>query len=479
MKNHLNNINSRIDNDELHFTYNYTDQMISRYRGGVVQDFSYDATGLVSTINSPDGSVDYNYDDRGFRQRTNSTFGSTNNETIYIRDASGNVLSIYKKNGSSYEQIEVPVYGATRLGRFKPGAQQSFDYELKDHLGNVRAVLSKELVTSTQTFSNTTTNCYAGNHENFTSFTDVMEGDLINVHIEAISYAYFGGSAEIIQDGPTQHYAYIDHPSWHDYTITFIAEKDGEVILRVGQDDDEKNVCFRSITATLERSALSDNYVVSQATDYWPFGMVMRSTINGQRYRYGYQGEYAEDKTDETGYNSFQLRLYDPIIGRWFAPDPYGQYPSPYLAMGNNPVSRVDPDGGFDWYTDTDGNLHYDKNVTSQADVDALGGGQYIDESFSDGINAYMPGGGIMNLETGQFSPTNFVASFTEPLYGRSSIEGYDYVAAVTTLNSNAKSSPVGYCAKYVRLALEGGGLSTSGRPGSAKDYDLFYQVRV
>jgi len=38
--------------------------------------------------------------------------------------------------------------------------------------------------------------------------------------------------------------------------------------------------------------------------------------------------------------------MYDPIIGRWFAPDPYGQYPSPYLVMGNNPVSSVDPDGG-------------------------------------------------------------------------------------------------------------------------------------
>jgi len=45
----------------------------------------------------------------------------------------------------------------------------------------------------------------------------------------------------------------------------------------------------------------SPNYTVSQTTDYWPFGMVMRSTINGQKYRYGYQGEYAEDETDETG----------------------------------------------------------------------------------------------------------------------------------------------------------------------------------
>ena len=33
-----------------------------------------------------------------------------------------------------------------------------------------------------------------------------------------------------------------------------------------------------------------------------------------------------------------------------------GQYASPYLGMGNNPVSRVDPDGGF-WEYDSDGNI--------------------------------------------------------------------------------------------------------------------------
>lgn len=35
-------------------------------------------------------------------------------------------------------------------------------------------------------------------------------------------------------------------------------------------------------------------------------------------------------------------------LGRWLSPDSYGQYHRPYLAMGNNPISRVDPDGGSD-----------------------------------------------------------------------------------------------------------------------------------
>jgi RHS repeat-associated protein len=47
----------------------------------------------------------------------------------------------------------------------------------------------------------------------------------------------------------------------------------------------------------------------------------------------------------------FALRMYDQHLGRWHAADPYEQHWSPYLAMSNNPVSFVDPDGGWDeWY---------------------------------------------------------------------------------------------------------------------------------
>lgn len=70
-----------------------------------------------------------------------------------------------------------------------------------------------------------------------------------------------------------------------------------------------------------------------------------REIIGGEAYRYGYQGEYAE--TDpETGKEAFQLRLWDSRIGRWLTTDPKGQYNSPYLGMGNNPIIMEDPDGG-------------------------------------------------------------------------------------------------------------------------------------
>lgn len=99
------------------------------------------------------------------------------------------------------------------------------------------------------------------------------------------------------------------------------------------------------------RAVVNDNEVVTNYADYYPFGMQLPERIlNGaDGYRYGYQGEFAEKEDPEsTGTtNSFELRLWDARIGRWLTADPYGQYASPYLGMGNNPINGVDPDGVF------------------------------------------------------------------------------------------------------------------------------------
>jgi RHS repeat-associated protein len=63
------------------------------------------------------------------------------------------------------------------------------------------------------------------------------------------------------------------------------------------------------------------------------------------KYRYGYQGKYAE-KDEETSWQHFRRREYDPVIGRWTSVDPKRQFYSSYLGMGNNPISGFDPDGG-------------------------------------------------------------------------------------------------------------------------------------
>jgi RHS repeat-associated protein len=84
-------------------------------------------------------------------------------------------------------------------------------------------------------------------------------------------------------------------------------------------------------------------------TDYYAFGMPMPGRQGtAEAYHFAYQGQFAE-KDPETGYNQFEARLWDSRAGRWLVPDPAGQYWSPYLGMGNNPIDGIDPDGGFRW----------------------------------------------------------------------------------------------------------------------------------
>ncbi len=86
--------------------------------------------------------------------------------------------------------------------------------------------------------------------------------------------------------------------------------------------------------------------VVTQTTDYGPWGDIVREQRSNvlDEYRYGYQGQYSEHD-DETNWNHYEAREYDPIIGRWLVPDPAREFWSPYVSMGNDPINSIDPDG--------------------------------------------------------------------------------------------------------------------------------------
>ncbi len=101
---------------------------------------------------------------------------------------------------------------------------------------------------------------------------------------------------------------------------------------------------------------------VVNTKSYYPFGSLLSyaedstlsTTANSRR---NYQGSFAE-WDEETSYATFELRLMDPVIGRWMAPDPMRQHFSPYLSMGNDPINRVDSDGGVDdFYIYSDGSI--------------------------------------------------------------------------------------------------------------------------
>lgn len=91
---------------------------------------------------------------------------------------------------------------------------------------------------------------------------------------------------------------------------------------------------------------------IKKRLHYYPFGLKHKgynsnySGGNASAQKKLYQGQ---ELNENLGYNmyEFELRHYDAAIGRFVTTDPYEQFSSPYLAMGNNPVVSFDPDGGF------------------------------------------------------------------------------------------------------------------------------------
>jgi RHS repeat-associated protein len=125
-------------------------------------------------------------------------------------------------------------------------------------------------------------------------------------------------------------------------------------------------VFFDDFTIIHERSTYSLRVV--ESIDYDPFGVVLEGThyvdISRPLNSYLYQGEFAEFEK-LTGWSRFAGRSnYDALVGRWFSLDPQNQFPSPYLAMGNNPVMIVDPDGEWAFFAAALGKIFTKKAIS-------------------------------------------------------------------------------------------------------------------
>ncbi|BDW93455.1 hypothetical protein MACH07_22870 [Flagellimonas marinaquae] len=354
------------DQSAPNYKYNSIGQLVYDHSQQIT--YIYNTSGLVTEVQqNGQPLVKFFYNDRNQRVKKEAyANGNPTYTTFYVRDVAGQVMAVYSNAGGVFTLMEQPVYGAGRIGIAYNGANytKTYVYELTDHLGNVRAVFTKN-----------------NNDANLEGYTD-----------------------------------------------------------------------------------------------YYPGGMAMpnRNLEDANAYRYGYQGQYAEEDK-ETGLNAFQLRMYDPRINRWLSPDPYGQYHSPYMSMGNNWISRVDPDGGFDWKKDKNGNIVYDSNLTAENADFMLGEGEtYLGETHFEGNIFYHSNGLINNFDTGEFFQA-FDHGLSEVVVGpgatvhRSSIQGYDFMLAIETLNANALPKYIkekcGQCARKVREALNSGGLDTSDRP--------------
>jgi len=146
-------------------------QLDNNYKYDGIGNLTFDSTagitninwtvyGKIKSITQSSSVINYAYDAGGNRI-LKATSADT---TVYVRDASGNVLSIYeKKPGGALAQTQVPVYGSNRLGMvtqhmapdsaltltsgFGNGKKSIFTrgeklFELSNHLGNVLVTIT-------------------------------------------------------------------------------------------------------------------------------------------------------------------------------------------------------------------------------------------------------------------------------------------------------------------------------------------------
>ena len=120
--NQLNNVNDAVGSS------NYTEDIDNQSSGNYTYDaignlktdnaegitnISWTVYGKISSISKNGNAITYTYDASGNRI-TKTANGKT---TIYVRDASGNVMSVYEKPaGQSLKQAELHLYGSSRLG---------------------------------------------------------------------------------------------------------------------------------------------------------------------------------------------------------------------------------------------------------------------------------------------------------------------------------------------------------------------------
>src|SRR6185437_2959395 len=145
------------------YTYDLNGQLKQDLRDSVTT-IDWTVYGKIDTIVNDRGTITYTYDAAG--NRITKAVGGTN--SIYVRDAQGNILAIYTQSGSGAPlQTEVDLYGSSRLGTVGPltvaptavtlssGYGNPYlmtftrgekSYELTNHLGNVLSTITDKKI---------------------------------------------------------------------------------------------------------------------------------------------------------------------------------------------------------------------------------------------------------------------------------------------------------------------------------------------
>ncbi|UYQ95401.1 hypothetical protein MKQ68_09855 [Chitinophaga horti] len=330
------------------YSYDKIGNLISDSKEGIT-NIEWNIYGKIKSITKPTGTIHYAYDAAGNRIRK-ETAGVY---TWYVRDATGNVLSVYTQHDNSVNNghlslTESHLYGSSRLGMATSAIDMEEEapeppllagnisnkntifnrgkklFELSNHLGNVMAVVTDRPVGVSDNQS--TVSRYAPeitNAQDYYPFGMLMPGRTMR--------QIAGGQAvgSTMLNGHNVPESLLLRSRDASKPAEYVASR--EVVFEDGFE-----------------SGMADEFVASIAdAGYGGSGSGAAGVFGVGGYRYGFNGQEKSDEIKGEG-NSYTAEFweYDSRLARRWNIDPVVKhYESPYASLGNNPVNYSDPDG--------------------------------------------------------------------------------------------------------------------------------------
>ena len=259
--------------------------------------------------------------------------GSNSTEDEYIFDKNGNIQQDYNKKISKvqYNQLNLPsTLQCTNGNRADylysaDGIKQRTTY--KTAIANISVPMGQIKELTSSQVSQTYTTDYCGNviYENGNLSKILTEEDFVTV----------SGTT------PTYHYYLKDH------------QGNNRVVLH------------------------QNGTTVEQVNHYYPFGGLFGEGTATSNQAYKYNGKEL-DRMHGLDWYDYGARMSDAVLGRFMSIDPSAESyynNSLYAYCGNNPITRIDPDGR-DWYKYIDKNgewkCEWRDDVHNQEDVERI-----------------------------------------------------------------------------------------------------------
>ena len=389
-------------NFQQQYTYDQLNRITSSGTGAgnaYKTGYSYDANGNILALARYDGALTpaqfdnlaYNYENTagGYKRQTNklrsvsdavgttATTADIENQAAdnYSYDAIGNLV---KDNQEEIANIEWTVSGkihavTRKNGSLKPNLQ--FEYDASDQR-TVKKVLKTD--GSSQT----------------TYYLRDASGNVMGVYqysIPATGTAVTPGNAPVL----TEQYLYgssrlgVLTPGSSNMSVSALGVTGSRMF---GAKSYEITDHLGNVRVALsDYTTQATPQIVNSANDYYPFGMVARSAVSPQVYRYGFNGKEHEDETVARDY-AFEYRIYDSRIGRFLSVDPLSpKYPnnSPYAFSENRVIDGIELEGLevilIHGTTQSNSDL-FDDNTLTQ--FKRIAGNTVVDKTFSWGENS-------------------------------------------------------------------------------------------